>query len=132
MITVDDLLAFLRAQLDEDERVARAATVGPWEWGPSPTAKLTWGLSGSDVPFGGWILRVNDAGCPSTHDAQHIARWDPARVLAEVEAKRRILDAWQMQVDDDDPHAYLAGDVLPKLLVQPYAGRDGWREEWAS
>lgn len=126
---MDDLLAFLRAQLDEDERVARAATVGPWEWGPSPTAKLTWGVSGSDVPFGGWILRVNDAGCPSTHDAQHIANWDPARVLAEVEAKRQLL-SWAMTWLERDCAPWNADAI--RLLAQPYAGRDGWREEWAS
>jgi hypothetical protein len=29
---MDELVVWLRAQLDEDERITRAATPGPWEW----------------------------------------------------------------------------------------------------
>lgn len=113
----DGLIAFVRQQLDDEERAARR-------------------LPGR--------LYVDDDGCVETPHSQwsdgsdrlpnHHNTWlliyDQAERLAEVEAKRRILDAWQLQIDEDDPHAYLAGDVLPKLLAQPYAGRDGWREEW--
>jgi hypothetical protein len=76
--------------------------------------------------------------------AEHIARWDPARVLAEVDAKRRILDevvedatGLDMSVDldrrtrprDEVTEPYL-GDVLVRLLALPYADRPGYREEW--
>jgi uncharacterized protein DUF6221 len=75
----------------------------------------------------------------------HIARWDPARVLAEVEqerrdieAKRRILD-WLTRVDEymdrDDMSWHRLGGAIDtddavRLLAQPYAGRPGFREEW--
>jgi len=142
---VDDLVAFVRQQLDarerkldEDERVAQAATVGPWEWGPS-LGKISWALEGPRIPFGGRVLGVSDAGCPSTNDAEHITRWNPKRVLdevrdgrAEIEATHRILRTHSR------PHdcAYLDGFAPPGpcstlvLLAQRYAGQPGWREEW--
>ncbi len=130
---MDELIAFLRAALDEDERVALASDPGPWEVGP------TFGAQDSRV-------YVREAGYPGIdtvgtcviagqvanktrfrENAVHIARWDPARVLAEVEAKRRILAMY------DDYHAerrHLAPVIWE--IAQPYAGRDGWREEWAA
>lgn len=143
MTGVDDLLTWLRAiwnarerELDEDERVARAATVSPWEWGPAPPGKLSWGLSGPNVPFGGWILRVNDAGCPSTHDAEHIARWDPARVLRKVVTERARIKADRLMLDFLDPTEAPEGEgkyVAERailMLAQPYADRPGFLEEW--
>lgn len=85
--------------------------------------------------------------------AGHIARWDPARVLhevaterAEIDAKRRMLDAIMelrrpshstQNVRGGKPGTYRAYPVGPdprehlvRLLALPYAGRDGWREEW--
>jgi hypothetical protein len=106
---MDELIAWLRAALDEDERVARAC------------------------PHKDWPQIGNGAG------AVHIARWDPARVLAEVEAKRRILDIHhhiECQHDRYGPGGDCAecGNEYPcettRLLAQPYAGRPGWREEW--
>jgi hypothetical protein len=132
---VDELSAFLRARLDDDERVAREATVGPWRWGPS-LGKITWALAGPDIPYGGFVLGTSDAGCPSKFDAEHIARWDPARVLAEVQAKRAILDriaeaeAACTGPDTIEIDGFVARDLVC-LLAQPYAGHPGWREEWA-
>lgn len=107
---MDELIAFVRAQLDEDERVARAAQ--EWTWRPELAAEF---------------------GSP-----EHIARWDPARVLAEVEAKRRILDEYKRALDRRRQHpddlasigALLALLSAVKIAAQPYARRPGWHEEW--
>lgn len=73
--------------------------------------------------------------------AGHIARWDPARVLrevaterAEIAAKRAILDRVEYELGTyagSSTQLALAYLVL-KQFAQPYAGRDGWREEWRS
>jgi hypothetical protein len=157
---MDDLIAWLRAQLDEDEQLAREAsrrnqdgstpTGEHWRWeetehdqvltlAPMLDEYLNEGgnvalrsaeqyptRSVGDLPH----MVVPYAQEVRTVDAMHIARWDPARVLAEVEAKRRILD---MVV----PGNYYGGygeaylDAV-RELAQPYAGRPGWREEWAT
>lgn len=139
-----ELVAFVRTCLDDDERVAREADPGPWEVGS------TFGARDNRV----YVREAGDPGIDTIgtciiagqvanktrfrENAVHIARWDPARVLAEVEAKRRILD-------DHEPLANGAcnrcGDyggtehqqwpcTTIRALAQPYAGRDGWREEW--
>lgn len=91
MSGMDELVTWLRARLDDDERVARAATY----WGDLPLGHLA-----SDLEA-------------------HLIHWMPPRVLAEVEAKRRILDAYE------DETGYLL-----RLLALPYADRPGYREEW--
>jgi hypothetical protein len=65
-------------------------------------------------------------------EAQHIARHDPARVLAEVAAKRRILDDCASYVDEEGDAVTdgLSWRVVA-LLAVPYAGNAGYRPEWA-
>jgi hypothetical protein len=132
---MDDLITWLRTQLDDDERVAREATQGKWRWadpgGPVKMALVagTWPIEQMVVPS-----RTPDV-YPSHHDAEHIARWDPARVLAEVDAKRRImahigmvaLSPWQIKL----PEGYLEDlDRILRFLALPYADREGYRDEW--
>jgi hypothetical protein len=86
-----DLVAWLTQQIDHDEQVARAATTGPWtaEGNGSivgPTGPLP-KLAGHVVcSVGAW-----NVGRPTAVDAAHIALHDPARVLRQVTAYRRIL-----------------------------------------
>jgi acyl-coenzyme A thioesterase PaaI-like protein len=60
--------------------------------------------------------------------------------LAEVEAKRRILDRYEdalaRQTDPDE--SQMAADIQVReyedwiipAIAQPYAGQPGWREQW--
>lgn len=85
-----DIVEFLTARLDEDEVAAKAATPGPWK---------------TDDPLmsdhvGSVVLKDYVASCSvrsgyrenSIQDAAHIARHDPARVLREVAARRRVME----------------------------------------
>jgi hypothetical protein len=132
---MDDLarmLAWLRQQLDEDERVARAADEGPWVVGTTSGmayANGEWAYGGHVVRFedgqiwpqrrvirgshvasapasgkGRMIADLADGYRPSRREenAEHIARHDPARVLREVEAKRRLLDEVKQLIDTLD------------------------------
>lgn len=90
----DDLIAWLRAQLDEDERAANAAT---WTedpngnaWRVVPPKAHYERLIVADGFDDGVVLVTPENGEPEAI-AEHIARHNPARVLVEVEAKRRIL-----------------------------------------
>lgn len=87
-----DWVAFLKARLDEDEQAARATrpaaskpaiwNVEPWYDGTAERADL-W-----DTPLG----PLTNHGGLEVATAAHIARHDPARVLREVAAKRRVID----------------------------------------
>jgi hypothetical protein len=67
-----------------------------------------------------------------------MARWDPARVLAEVDAKRRILTAhtammpgWCTTCDvPGDYRGNLSGCETLRLLAMPYADHPDYRPEW--
>ncbi|MET8827527.1 DUF6221 family protein [Streptomyces sp. NPDC004610] len=54
----------------------------------------------------------------------HIVRHDPARVLAETDAKRRVL-AWALTAPPSPSR-----DHVLRLLALPYADRPGYREKW--
>jgi hypothetical protein len=72
-------------------------------------------------------------GQASAWAAAHIIRHDPVRVLAEVDAKRRILDGLAGALDrhaDYITGAFTAEDVL-HLLALPYRDHPGYRPEWA-
>lgn len=53
----------------------------------------------------------------------------PGRVLAECEAKRRIVAEANRFEGDDDPGAHVLVGVL-ELLALPYADHPDYREEW--
>jgi Family of unknown function (DUF6221) len=124
-----DLAAWLLEQIAEDERVARAA---------EPEHPRLWD-------------RFSGEGFD-----EHIVRWQPRRVLAECDAKRRIIalhrptqpaypgdeltypnaanlcqrcgpgDNWQAE---QEPFGEMPCDHL-RLLALPYVDRPGYREEW--
>lgn len=125
---VDQLAEWLGQRLDEDERIARAAKPGPWHWDGSVYA-----------------THPTDAVVDYSESAEHIAAWDPARVLREIEAKRQLLDEHQ-DVNDGScgtcvdgqwgypTHGGSSPQRYPcralRFLALPYADRPGYREEW--
>lgn len=126
---MDELVTWLRACLDEDERAAKAATGRDWYWSNDAPAPAKYMLAADD---GQIVLPIAPSDVwPQKADAEHIVRHDPARVLREVEAKRRILDMDDRQpvLYPDDEAAVALQDVL-KMLALVYASRDGYREEW--
>jgi hypothetical protein len=127
------LVEFLTARLDEDEAVARAAGGEHWYW--SRVRK------DDEEP-----IILDSPSCLVSYEivnegyADHAARWSPALVLAEVEAKRRIVDecanaaAWAASPDCDAPLSYstMAGVLLGALrhLASVYSDHPDYREEW--
>lgn len=103
------LLEFIEARLGDVEALALAATPGPWRYNPNkqwlPHADKTTrdvaalvGYRGDEFVGAGplaatvGVAVTGPADDPqSMADARFIARHDPARVLREVEAKRRLL-----------------------------------------
>ena len=100
----DDLVAFVRRMLDDDEQKARRACeyASPeWHlddehgetvlwWPPEPRVAEMERRKGLPVVSDRW--RGQTVGSGGGRIAPHIARHDPARVLREVAAKRALLD----------------------------------------
>lgn len=106
------LVEFYRARLAEEERLAHAAV-----------------HAGLGVDACGEKVTSTD---PDVQD--HFATWNPVRVLAEVGAKRAIIELVEDQVDTPygEPEAFLPLDWLAvlKQLALPYASHEDYREEW--
>jgi hypothetical protein len=132
------LIEFLNARLDEDAAVASAATAGPWEhWthrAHTGALQLTHGVAVSgDVS--GSIVKIATL-VPA--DAAHIARQHPARALAEVEAKRQIIAAYDQRVreanlDPGGPWGYHSTGIglAIRYLASSYSGHPDYLQEWA-
>jgi|GEM_PF-1634836 len=148
---MDDLVAFLRERLAEDEAVARAVIEPPeWHTGPGDDPEWTdeelvcmWPPEfhtpyEEDKHWRGLTV-------PGPALAAHIARQDPARVLAEVQAKRGMLDlhvlAEQdygdgfvtelcMVCDPEEPEPFYPCRTL-RHLAAVYADHPEYRPEWA-
>jgi len=105
------LIEFLRARLDEDERIALAAVGGLFR------VQCDW----SDTPV-----------------VEHIDRWTSSRVMAEVKAKRRIIAQHEGAHEcplDGDSCGWVDGDLRPHcetsaLLALPYVNHPDYQREW--
>jgi uncharacterized protein DUF6221 len=75
---MDDLIAFIKARLDEDEAAAKPFEGTTWQAEPSPIGVI---LVDGEPLIEGHVTGLT----------AHIARHDPDRVLREVAAKRAIL-----------------------------------------
>jgi hypothetical protein len=61
----------------------------------------------------------------------HISRHDPARVLAECEAKRRIVDeVRELNAEPNPPQALILADYILQAIAGVYADHPDFREEW--
>jgi hypothetical protein len=86
--------------------------------------------------------RYDVAVVPADHDAgRHIARHDPARVLAEVAAKRRLMNHAIYMTQWTDEHQAgvseheirmmrIAGEHVLRLVASPYADHPDYRHGW--
>lgn len=142
---MNDLAEFLLARLAEDEAVAHAANhIGRWQERGDDFVVVVYldevtpdgrSISDEDVVADGVFNPGNTA---------HIARWDPARVLAEVESKRQIVDLWRREaagLNEDEIVFVMSMSEYPsgvltmlsatlRRLILPYAGHPDFREEW--
>lgn len=132
---MDDLVSWLEAQIAEDERAAQAATAGAWSVDDETYPEYISNEDGVQVVAGG---RWGGEGSvfETKPDALHIAAWGPARVLAECEAKRLLIElasGMLNEAEDFDDKAQRT-DALTILrgLGALYAklGRPGYQESW--
>lgn len=133
MSSTEDLITWLRQQWDKDERVAQEAIADAHDDG-----RWTAGMGGGPAErIDGLGITIYDEGGHTAEQAEHIARWDPDRVLAEVNAKRALLKViieYEQTVSGDSGFTVgeLADTSALLILAQPYAGQPGWQEEWAA
>jgi hypothetical protein len=140
---MDELVAWLGVQLDEDERTARAATwhddAGTWtahqsEYDSPRRSERRWFII--DSMDDGVITDVDPEASQPDGVARHVAEHDPARVLREISAKRQALAHYARvcQLTKDGDEAYLLAEGVAakqiQIMATAYDHRPGYREEW--
>ncbi len=130
------LTEFLLARIAEEEAVSRAAVEGPWDTMTQETADGENIYFTVDTASGDPILDLHESGALGRSTSEHIARWDPARVLAECEAKRRIVEAhlsseaWCDHCSGGELMGNPDGCPTLRLLALPYADHADYDESW--
>ncbi|MDL4774254.1 MULTISPECIES: DUF6221 family protein [Thermomonosporaceae] len=127
---MNGLVEFVKARLDDDELVAQAArlaSAAPW--------RLTseHGFDGAE-PVEYKVLRDNDGLSIAddrtnltAEDLTHIAHHEPARALAEIEAKRRLIIELDSYGGPETTDAYY---VVLRHLATVYADHPDYQDDW--
>ena len=133
---MDDLVQWLREQLDEDERDAKERrgifpSPGVNDDGsvclhvrPGGNMAITWYRH----PAEGWD---DMAKLRNWADTEH--GWTQERVLREIDAKRELLRQYEHlkhEVMPDDLTGVWAFEAVLRVHTVVYADRPGYREEW--
>lgn len=134
---------FLEARIAEDEAVARASTVSPWVWDDDEKSFLR---SGDESVLSAYGMHTEGFIDAKPEDREHIARWNPPRVLTECAAKRAIMkraveasdDRSQVideycvgQAEMEDAYASDPGLLIIRSLASVYADHPDYQQEWA-
>jgi hypothetical protein len=108
---VNELAEFLLARIAEESALAEAAHRDAQTRGPITDD-----------------LRAD----PDDHRVAHMFLWSPDRVLAECEARRRIVEDYLAQLDSHRSgwDARTPRDISVRALGLPYTGHPGYRDDW--
>lgn len=137
-VTSADMVTWLKACLDEDQRVAEEMALldeSPWRADPSSDGH-TWQVVDA---VGDAVIHSDDDCCISRDIAHWVASHDPTRVLADITAKRETLRHHFAGPSKKKSNPFVecqwCGFSFPcfdvQNLAQTFAGRPGWSEKWA-
>jgi hypothetical protein len=152
-----DIADFLAARYDEEQHLAQWAAkphVGPQELGDTAVWQVEeWVASEHEdgaVPAAIWVTDRSEMGIgqmrPDRGIAAHVAYWDPARVLADLAAKRRRLErhrTYDFPPGADDgpgdyswtPHCDACHEPWPCFDLRndaaPYAACEDYDNTWS-
>ncbi|MFJ9113001.1 DUF6221 family protein [Streptomyces sp. NPDC102283] len=119
---MDDLVQFLRDRLTDDAQAARRAGDSFRQIGETGVIVATDGDRAEECASANW-----------SGIAEHIVRHDPARVLAEIDAKRSVLDLAERARDYHETFVNGFAAALEntlRLYALPYADHPDYRPEW--
>ena len=125
---------FLLARIAEDDELARKATRAKPRDYDSKAPGAAWEATDNGMVSGNkealWDCEGSTSLCMNPVHAQHVAAWDPARVLAECAAKRAIIECGQEVKDYHDEYAVELRDVSLMALAAVYADHPDYGKGW--
>ncbi len=132
--TIDSLIEWLLIQIAEDEMKARTAGSEAWKWKviDAPTQRDALVRANGSICADSWGADRQETGFRGAEAKVFIERFNPERVLADCEAKRRMLarlqnlaKAWWTTTRSAEE----AKSVMREMALA-YQNRPGYRDEW--
>jgi hypothetical protein len=131
---VDDLIAFLRARLDEDEQAARKAAslcgchpdAPSWLFGDDATDGRILVADDPHPQVKRRLRRRWNGSYDGLFMAEHIVRHDPAHVLRKVEAGRKLIEL----CEEGWAEAGVGHLDAVRLAVYEWADHKDYQEKW--
>lgn len=128
------IVEFIEARIAEDEQAAKDATEAPWNLRLSESDDKILTESGHTLIYGASykevVLEVYE------NDLLHMSRHDPARVLRQCEALRRILDDYKRYLAEE--RRRFNGWVTEKdspitlAIASIWLDHPDYREDWSA
>lgn len=124
---LDELVAFLLARIADDAQVACNACECHCQ---------QWTLGDQDAPHGDRDIvqlvgeHQQSVTFPDEKSAAHSARWDPARVLAECDAKRLLVEQMQRRLPSVGSDLWVPALQLARAFARAHRGHPDYRPEW--
>lgn len=135
---IQDLIKFITARLDADEQAARAA---------SSASAMPWRLTSEQDDFDGDVLIsysvlrdangveiASDRADFTEEELRHIALHDPAQTLADIAARRHLLNHWPDPFGnwgaEQADAARAMKEYALRALAQRYETHPEFRDEW--
>lgn len=142
------LVDFLTARLDEEQDAAERTQPGPWIASPSAMpgeVEVRHRMPDGRPDVAAVVATTHGLHC-AARDADHIARYNPARALAEIKAKRALMELHHKRtvwIESETPSGercmepdYVCAeceDEHPcaslRLVALPYSGHPDYRRE---
>lgn len=131
MIGDMDIGEFLQARLDEDEQ--QALDAAGWDTLGVERDSGMWHREGlnSVVDSSRRLIVYGDGPAPAGAQADHLACHDPARVLREVAAKRKIIAEAEHAILHLDWSAGLFAETVLGALATAYLEHPDYDPRWA-
>ena len=122
---MSDIVEFIQARLEEDERIAREAETDPH----SSFAAFRVGLGSPFAPSG---LSPDDAVVLGDAAFDHADRHSPARVLRQCAGIHIILEAYREAVEINEVEAWTSyGKYALPGIAMTWADHPDYRSEWS-
>jgi uncharacterized protein DUF6221 len=124
---INELVAFLLARIADDAQVARdAGEANGQDWTQGDQDPPNWHRNIV------WLADEHQQSVkfPDERSAAHSARWDPARVLAECDAKQLMAEQLRHRVLLVGPDFLVPALQLVRAFARAYRDHPDYRPEW--
>ncbi|MEV1245121.1 DUF6221 family protein [Nonomuraea sp. NPDC049750] len=129
---MDELLVFVHARLDDEERLASAAIQGPWRTGEIADHLVDYVIYGTSPIVSTKIVQVAnlEMAWQGEENAAHIVHQSPDRTRRDVQSRRKTLLRCQEEMLSGIPRLVWFAKMTVWEMAQRWNDHDDFKEGW--